>query len=292
MSVTAPELSETAGELRLAVPATSENVAVVRQAVAGLAEALDMGPDRVADLKTVVSEACMNAVVHAYPEAGGPVELVARPSADELEVAVRDFGRGIAPRPGDSSDDSLRLGLSLIAAMSDRFQIRGGAGRGTEITAVFSRAEAAVHSPEITPLVDAPETECAVLETTGDAMAQPMLGRIVSLLAARADLSVDRINDALLLSDALSARGAGEQADEPVRFEIGGDEDGLSFHVGPLAVGGAQRLIDGLSLPGIGGSLSVLADKVEVDDRGDAEFLALWIRGAAAGTASRDPEPA
>jgi serine/threonine-protein kinase RsbW len=55
----------TARELRLTLRATPDNVIVVRQAVAGLGEALGLSGPRIADLKTVVSEACNNVVLHA-----------------------------------------------------------------------------------------------------------------------------------------------------------------------------------------------------------------------------------
>ena len=87
--------------LQIWLPAKAENVAVVRHAIAGLAERIGMDEAATADLKTVVTEACMNVVVHAYPEGEvGLLEVEAVPDSDGLTVAVRDFGRGISPRPG------------------------------------------------------------------------------------------------------------------------------------------------------------------------------------------------
>ena len=117
----------------MVLPARAENVAVVRHAIAGLAERIGMDDAAIADLKTVVTEACMNVVVHAYPEGEvGLLELEAVPDGDGLTVAVRDHGRGISPRPGVDRP-SLRIGLALIAALSSSFEIRGGVERGTEI---------------------------------------------------------------------------------------------------------------------------------------------------------------
>ena len=119
--------------LQMSLPARAENVAVVRHAIAGLAEQIGMDEAATADLKTVVTEACMNVVVHAYPEGEiGVLEVEAVPDEGGLTVAVRDHGRGISPRPGVDRP-SLRIGLALIAALSSSFEISGGVERGTEI---------------------------------------------------------------------------------------------------------------------------------------------------------------
>src|SRR5215213_9753735 len=119
--------------LQMSLPARAENVAVVRHALAGLAERLGMDEASLADLKTVVTEASMNVVVHAY--AGmepGPLEIEAESDEAGLTVVIRDHGSGIRPRP-DVERPSLRIGLTLIAALSSSFEIKGGADKGTEI---------------------------------------------------------------------------------------------------------------------------------------------------------------
>src|SRR3984885_8199454 len=123
--------------LQMSLPARAENVAVVRHSIAGLAERIGMDEAATADLKTVVTEACMNVVVHAYGEGEvGLLEIEAVPDQGGLTVAVRDFGRGISPRPGVDRP-SLRIGLALIAALSSSFEIRGGVAQGTEIRMHF-----------------------------------------------------------------------------------------------------------------------------------------------------------
>src|SRR5918994_2241370 len=119
--------------LQMSLPAKAENVAVVRHALAGLAERLGMDEASLADLKTVVTEACMNVVVHAYAGTEpGPLEIEAESDFDGLTVLIRDHGSGIRPRP-DVERPSLRIGLTLIAALSSSFEIKGGADKGTEI---------------------------------------------------------------------------------------------------------------------------------------------------------------
>ena len=64
-----------APDVRLTMPARPEGVAVVRQALAGMADALDFDAAVLADMKMAVSEACTNVVVHAYDDADGALEV-------------------------------------------------------------------------------------------------------------------------------------------------------------------------------------------------------------------------
>jgi anti-sigma regulatory factor (Ser/Thr protein kinase) len=132
-------MTDTLADVWLRVPARAENVAVVRQALTGLCEALEAPPKAVADIKLAATEACTNVVVHAYAQPGGDdawMEVEAQPDGSELSVIVRDYGRGISPR---TENPGLGLGLPLIAALSGTVEIRSGAdGRGTEVAMAFS----------------------------------------------------------------------------------------------------------------------------------------------------------
>lgn len=94
-----------------------------------------MDREQVTDLSAAVSEACANAVIHAYESRDEPglleVELI--PGDHELSVVVRDFGDGISPR-SPAGRPSLRMGLGMIGALSNRFQLVSVLGKGTEIT--------------------------------------------------------------------------------------------------------------------------------------------------------------
>jgi serine/threonine-protein kinase RsbW len=126
-------------EVLLVMPARPEGVGVVRQALAGVADALDFDASVLADMKMAVTEACTNVVVHAYEDEGMlEVEMLA--AVDGLTIVVRDHGTGIQPRPARSGAPALGLGLPLIAALSDAFELRGSAGAGTEVRMTFSYA--------------------------------------------------------------------------------------------------------------------------------------------------------
>jgi serine/threonine-protein kinase RsbW len=248
----------TTRELRLTLPATAENVMVVRQAVAGLGEALGLTSERIADLKTVVTEACNNVVLHAYEDDPGPLLVTAEPGEGELEIRIADEGKGFRPRASEG-DASLGLGLPLIAALSDSFEISGGAGQGSRTTIRFGYTPPAF-SNNGTP-TEAP-TELAMRITPGE-MVRPVLARVIGALAARAEFSVDRLADTVLLGDAVSASGGGEFADGRVGISIRDREGTLDVRVGPLVEGAGEKLLGEMDLPGHG-SLRSLASTMEI----------------------------
>jgi anti-sigma regulatory factor (Ser/Thr protein kinase) len=126
-------------EVLLTMPARAEGVGVVRQALTGVADALDFDASVLADMKMAVTEACTNVVVHAYEDEGMlEVEMLA---GDEgLTIVVRDHGAGIQPRPARHGAPALGLGLPLIAALSDAFELSGASGSGTEVRMTFAYA--------------------------------------------------------------------------------------------------------------------------------------------------------
>src|SRR3954463_5699460 len=74
----------TMADIELTLPARAENVAVVRHAIGGLGEALDLDPQTLSDVKLAVTEACTNVVVHAYEGGDGPMQVSADIGVDRL----------------------------------------------------------------------------------------------------------------------------------------------------------------------------------------------------------------
>src|SRR6187549_1781413 len=96
-------------DLSLTLPARAENVAVVRHAIGGLGEALDVGDQTLSDVKLAVTEACTNTV-------------------------VRDEGLGIVPR---TDSPGLGLGLPLIATLAESLELGTDEGKHTEVRMTF-----------------------------------------------------------------------------------------------------------------------------------------------------------
>lgn len=268
--------------LQMSLPARAENVAVARHALAGLAERIGMDEAGVADLKTVVTEACMNVVLHAYPSgAPGPLEVEAVPEPEGLTVAVRDFGMGIRPRP-EADRPSLRIGLTLIAALSRSFEIKGGVDRGTEIRMHLPLRAGSEPEPEPAAAPASARTEETEMRVGRPELVGPILSRALGALAARREIAVDRLSDAMLLSDAISAGAPHGFVDGHVSLSIADREEGVELRVGPMPVGGVERLRASLELPEVGRSLESLADEVLVEEDDEGEFLVVGIASAAA----------
>jgi anti-sigma regulatory factor (Ser/Thr protein kinase) len=121
-------------DLSIKVSAQPDKIALIREAVGRRAGELGANRRVVDDLRTVVSEACNNVVLHAYPEDSGerPLEVLLRQKQDELQLIVRDEGEGLRPSHGDRMP-GLRMGLLLVGAISSCFQLRSRQGRGTEL---------------------------------------------------------------------------------------------------------------------------------------------------------------
>jgi hypothetical protein len=93
----------------------------------------------------------------------------------------------------------------------------------------------------------------------------PILRRVVGMLAARADLPLDRLDDAVLVADLIAARAPAHSIDDNINVAL---DPG-----GPLRQGGGQALIVDAAVPGVGNVIEQLADELSVTPEGDTEFL-------------------
>ncbi|MBR4424535.1 MAG: anti-sigma F factor [Oscillospiraceae bacterium] len=128
--------------LKLEFPSRSANEALARASVAAFASQMDPTLDELGDIRTAVSEAVTNAIVHAYPDTVGVVWLRARILDGEyLEITVKDKGRGIEdvdrarqPLYTTGGEDRSGMGFTIMESFTDRLRIRSAPGRGTTVT--------------------------------------------------------------------------------------------------------------------------------------------------------------
>jgi serine/threonine-protein kinase RsbW len=271
--------------LRIRLPAKPDNVAVVRQALTGMGDAYELDPDFLSDIRTAVTEACNNVVIHAYPgDDPGLLEVEADPGdGRSVDVLVRDYGGGLQPNTVPPKERSLGLGLPLIAALARRFEIRSNEQTGLEVHMVFAGPDANNGEAPAEQLADQDPQAAptAGMSIVPGPLVSAISGRVTAMLAARADFPLDRLADAVLVSDAIAAHAEQYVSGGDVGLAIQDGDGSLDFRVGPLREGGAKGLLAELEVPGFGGSLDRLVDKVSVEESGpdgQGEFLVLTIR--------------
>jgi serine/threonine-protein kinase RsbW len=127
-----------------------------------------------------------------------------------------------------------------------------------------------------------PQDNEAIVRIVNGPLVAPVLSRVVGMLAARAQCPVDRLDDALLVADAIAAHTQTHSSDGHVTVRLVAAGDAIELHVGELREGGARALLADASLPGVGNVLERIADEVEVstDDNGH-EMLSLKLSFAA-----------
>lgn len=101
----------------------------------------------------------------------------------------------------------------------------------------------------------------------------PVLRRVVGMLAARADLPLDRLDDAVLVADVIAARATAHARDDEVRVALMPRERSLDLRLGPLRPGGARALVVDAAVPGMGNVIEQLADELEVVEHAGSEYL-------------------
>ena len=119
----------------------SANEAFARGAVACFAAQLDPTLEELGDIKTAVSEAVTNAIVHAYPDQLGKIAIKARIlEGNVLELTVRDWGRGIPdvdkarqPLYTTGGEERSGMGFTIMESFMDRLTVRSGQGKGTRV---------------------------------------------------------------------------------------------------------------------------------------------------------------
>ncbi len=122
-------------------PGKSANEAFARSTAACFAAQLDPTLEELGDLKTAVSEAVTNCIVHAYPEEIGKILIKLRIlEGDVLEVSVRDWGCGIEdvekarePLYTTGGEDRSGMGFSIMECFMDSLRVRSTPGRGTTV---------------------------------------------------------------------------------------------------------------------------------------------------------------
>jgi serine/threonine-protein kinase RsbW len=112
-------------------------VPVVRHALIGVAEVAGLSALQTKDVEIAVTEACTNAVLHAYDNGAGVIDVAAWLGERQLVVVVRDHGRGVSAP--SNHRDGLGLGIPLMEGLANQVTIREPEDGGTEVRLTFLR---------------------------------------------------------------------------------------------------------------------------------------------------------
>ena len=128
--------------IKLEFPSRSSNEGFARAAAAAFAAQLDPNMEELGDIRTAVSEAVTNAIVHAYPDTIGRISMRLRIlGGSTLEISVRDWGRGIEnvdkamePLYSTGGEDRSGMGFTIMGSFMDKLRVRSTPGKGTSVS--------------------------------------------------------------------------------------------------------------------------------------------------------------
>lgn len=127
--------------IKLEFPSRSCNEAFARTAAAAFAAQLDPTLEELGDIKTAVSEAVTNSIVHAYPDSIGRIAMRLRIiKGSTLEISIRDWGKGIAdveqamtPLFSTGGEERSGMGFTIMGSFMDKLRVRSSPGKGTTV---------------------------------------------------------------------------------------------------------------------------------------------------------------
>lgn len=128
--------------LKMEFLSKSSNEGFARAAVAAFAAQLDPTLEELGDIKTAISEAVTNCIVHAYPDSIGKIVVKAKIYPNNtIEVSVRDWGRGISdvdkartPMYTTGGDERSGMGFTIMESFTDKLKVKSKEGYGTTVT--------------------------------------------------------------------------------------------------------------------------------------------------------------
>ena len=127
--------------IKLEFPSRSSNEGFARAAAAAFAAQLDPTLEELGDIRTAVSEAVTNCIVHAYPDCVGRIRLRMRIlEGEQMEISVQDWGKGIEdvekarePLYTTGGEERSGMGFTIMASFMDKLRVRSAPGKGTAV---------------------------------------------------------------------------------------------------------------------------------------------------------------
>ncbi|MBQ3593626.1 MAG: anti-sigma F factor [Clostridia bacterium] len=129
-------------EVKITFMSLSVNESFARQVASSFTAMLDPTVDELADIKTAVSEAVTNCIVHAYPDTVGKIMMTLKTDGDSVTVSIKDKGIGIpdvkkAMEPCYTTaptEERSGMGFTVMEAFVDKVKVTSKEGKGTKVT--------------------------------------------------------------------------------------------------------------------------------------------------------------
>ena len=257
-----------------------DSVTLVRSALSGLGERLELEPELLDDLKTAVSEACNNVVLHAYGSGSGPLTVSLTITSEGVDVLVRDRGSGI--QRVSAAEDRMGVGLAVISALADRAEFLSGPDGGTDVRMSFNRGGAGL---ELAPGALGASSDAEPVSLPGDVILSlapvtilaHVFGRLARAVAAGSHFSVDRFSDLYPLADAIAAHAEVAGTGGPITCSINSSSRRLELLLAPFAPGSGARLAPEPEAEPGARPLAGLADQLSVEAMNGCELLRIVI---------------
>jgi serine/threonine-protein kinase RsbW len=267
--------------VRLDLESRPETLTLVRGMLGGVAELLAIDPELLDDLKTAVSEACNNVVMHAYGGEPGPMEVRLYVAVNGIRVVVQDSGLGI-PSLLPSEERAHGVGLPVIQALADKVDVTRRPQGGTEVVMAFGgqrNGQALFTRPGTAGPDDGWPGHAAgevAMSLSPVGLLSGVLGRVARALAAISHFSLDRFSDVYLVTDALAIHAAHAASGPRIGCRLIARDRRLEFRVGPFRAGTGVRFredaADRMASP-----LVLLSDEVSVERADKGELLRLVL---------------
>jgi len=233
--------------VRLEIENQPQNIALVRAALSGLAEAAGFDAELTSDIQTAVSEACNNVVLHAYEGAPGPMDVTVICESDRIDVLVADRGTGITRLA--TAGDHMGLGLALISALADQAEFTSPSDGGTEVRMRFRRTQDASEDciPRAHDWVARPPdlSGDVVLRCQPVTLLRHVLGRVARAIAASSHFTLSGTAELYAINDAV-ADYAEAAADGHVVIAISGSSHRLTLDGWPFIARDGAAADDGV----------------------------------------------
>ena len=258
--------------VRIELQSKPESVTLVRSMVVGFGEAAGLDDHTVNALRTALSEASNNVVLHAYGGQPGPLSVSLATLPDGLDALIRDRGSGIRRIP--AFPERTGLGLAVMSSLADRAEFADRAGGGTDVRLSFQGQ--GTGAPEHLPPTSAAYE--ALADLSGDvvgcvapvAMLRHILGRLTLRVAAQFHFRVSRLEELGAVTAVIAKYAKERVPDGAIGFSVDAASRRLKLSVGPFdAIDGSDRRGPELSESDFDG----LVDGLEVRDEDGRQFI-------------------